>query len=208
MKKIFYFLLAGGMFLSSCELEDDGTENGGGSNNNDGGGNNNNSEAGLVESFTVKLAYNSLTSSEKASFDLHNLTAVAANSSEADITLCYQNNYKYAMVTPNSSWLKDLYAFNDKSYSNSNSTTICNLGQVPLSDYDEASELKSLSVSSGSISYLAGKDQVQVNDGDVIAFQKGNIKGVGQITGLSMSVSKVKANATFKGYVYNPSAAK
>jgi hypothetical protein len=81
---------------------------------------------------------------------------------------------------------------------------------VSLSNYDEVSELKALNVTSGSIPNLTNSEygslsnQVQVNSGDVIAFQKGNVKGVGQVTGLS----KVTKKITFKGYVYNPSAAK
>jgi hypothetical protein len=180
-------------------LEDENNPNDGGGN--DGGGNNNQTE-GTVQSFSVPLSYNSKSASSKASFDMHNCIAVAANSSDADVTLCYQNQYKYAMVTPNSSWLKELYSFNDKGYSNSNSTTI---GKVSgsLSNYDDIDELKNLNVISGSIENL-GKNQVQVSNGDIIAFQTGNVKGVGQITGLS--VSKVTATATFKGYVYYPSS--
>ncbi len=203
MKKIFYFLLVGGMFLSSCELEDDGTENGGGSNNNDGGGNNN-SEVGLVGSFDVSLNYNSTNPSALSSFDVDNLEPVAANSSAADVSLCWQNQYGYVITSPNGTLIKQLYDFNDKSYSNSNNTTIQNLGQVNIDSYNDASSLKGLSVSSGSIADVSGKNQVIVNSGDVIAFQKGNIKGVGKVSVLS----KVTKKVYFKGYVYNPSAAK
>ena len=209
MKKIFYFLLAGGMFLSSCELEDDGTENGGGNNNNDGGGNNN-SEVGLVEPFDVSLNYNSTNPSALSSFDISSLKAVSAN--VGDVSLCWQNQYGYMITSPDAAMIGELYTTNDKddSYTNTKKTTIQNLGAVSLSDYDEASELKSLSVTSGSIpnltsnKYGSPKNQVQVNSGDVIAFQKGNVKGVGKVSVLS----KVTKKVTFKGYVYNPSAAK
>jgi len=201
MKKFFYLFLISGFMLSSCELEDENNPNGGGGN--DGGGNNNQAE-GTVQSFSVPLSYNSMSLSSKASFDMHNCVAVAPTDSDADVTLCYQGQYKYAMVTPNSSWLKDLYSYNIDGLTiiNSNSTTI---GKVSgsLSNYDDIDELKALNVTSGSIENL-GQNQVQVSNGDIIAFQKGNVKGVGQITGLS--VSKVKAAATFKGYVYYPSS--
>lgn len=198
MKKFFYMLLAGGMLFSACEEEQVDPNNGGGGNNN------NITDEGLVESFNVGLSYNSTSPSALSSFDANSLRAVAANSSAADVTLCWQNNYGYVMTSPNGTLIKQLYEFNDKSYSNSNSTTVQNLGQVSISSYKDASTLKSLSVSSGSIPDLAGKNQVIVNNGDVIAFQQGNIKGVGQVTGLS----KVTKKITFKGYVYNPSAAK
>lgn len=198
MKKFFYMLLAGGMLFSACEEEQVDPNNGGGGNNN------NITDEGLVESFNVGLSYNSTSPSALSSFDANSLRAVAANSSAADVTLCWQNNYGYVMTSPNGTLIKQLYEFNDKSYSNSNSTTVQNLGQVSISSYKDASTLKSLSVSSGSIPDLAGKNQVIVNNGDVIAFQQGNIKGVGQVTGLS----KVTKKITFTGYVYNPSAAK
>jgi len=205
MKKFFYLFLISGFMLSSCELEDENNPNGGG---NDGGGNNNQAE-GTVQSFSVPLSYNSMSLSSKASFDMHNCVAVAPTDSDADVTLCYQDKYKYAMVTPNSSWLKDLYRYNidgdgdGLTIINSNSTTI---GKVSgsLSNYDDIDELKALNVTSGSIEKL-GQNQVQVSNGDIIAFQTGNVKGVGQITGLPV-VSKVTATATFKGYVYYPSS--
>jgi len=202
MKKFFYLFLISGLMLSSCELEDENNPNGGG---NDGGGNNNNqTEEGLVQPFNVSLSYTSTSLTAMSAFDADDLKTVGVSNSAADVCLGWQNNYGYFMSSPNGSLIKECYSFNDLTLTNSNSTTVANLGQVSLSNYDEASELKSLSVSSGSISDLPGKNQVLVNSGDVIAFQKGNVKGVGQVTGLS----KVTKKITFKGYVYNPSAAK
>ena len=158
----------------------------------------------MVQPFNVSLSYTSTSLTAASAFDADDLKTVGASNSAADVCLGWQSGYKYFMSSPNGSVLKECYSFNDLTLSNSNSTTICNLGQVSLSNYDEASELKSLSVTSGSITDLPGKNQVTVNSGDVIAFQKGNLKGVGQVTGLS----KVTKKITFKGYVYNPSAAK
>ncbi|MBQ5539334.1 MAG: hypothetical protein IIU03_03725 [Bacteroidales bacterium] len=201
MKKFFYLFLIGGLMLSSCELEEN--EDGGGTTG--GGGNNNNqTEEGLVQPFNVSLSYTSTSLTAMSAFDADDLKTVGVSNSAADVCLGWQNNYGYFMSSPNGSLIKECYSFNDLTLTNSNSTTVANLGQVSLSNYDEASELKSLSVSSGSISDLPGKNQVLVSSGDVIAFQKGNIKGVGQVTGLS----KVTKKITFKGYVYNPSAAK
>jgi len=203
MKKFFYLFLISGFMLSSCELEDENNPNDGGGN--DGGGNNNNqTEEGLVQPFNVSLSYTSTSLTAMSAFDADDLKTVGVSNSAADVCLGWQNNYGYFMSSPNGSLIKECYSFNDLTLTNSNSTTVANLGQVSLSNYDEASELKSLSVSSGSISDLPGKNQVLVNSGDVIAFQKGNVKGVGQVTGLS----KVTKKITFKGYVYNPSAAK
>jgi hypothetical protein len=203
MKKFFYLFLISGLMLSSCELEDENNPNGGGGN--DGGGNNNNqTEEGLVQPFNVSLSYTSTSLTAMSAFDADDLKTVGVSNSAADVCLGWQNNYGYFMSSPNGSLIKECYSFNDLTLTNSNSTTVANLGQVSLSNYDDASELKSLSVSSGSISDLPGKNQVLVNSGDVIAFQKGNVKGVGQVTGLS----KVTKKITFKGYVYNPSAAK
>ena len=203
MKKFFYLFLIGGLMLSSCELEDENNPNDGGGN--DGGGNNNSqTEEGLVQPFNVSLSYTSTSLTAMSAFDADDLKTVGVSNSAADVCLGWQNNYGYFMSSPNGSLIKECYSFNDLTLTNSNSTTVANLGQVSLSNYDDASELKSLSVSSGSISDLPGKNQVLVSSGDVIAFQKGNVKGVGQVTGLS----KVTKKITFKGYVYNPSAAK
>ncbi|MBQ3656696.1 MAG: hypothetical protein II956_07620 [Bacteroidales bacterium] len=201
MKKLFYLFLLGGVLLSSCELEDENNNDGGGTG---GGGNNNQTEEGLVQSFNVSLNYNSTSLTAASAFDVDDLKTVGASNSAADVCLGWQNNQGYFMSSPNGNLLKECYSFNDITLSNSNTTTVANLGQVSLSNYDEASELKSLSVTSGSIPNLNGKNQVIVNSGDVIAFQKGNVKGVGQVTGLS----KVTKKITFKGYVYNPSSAK
>ncbi|MEE3447720.1 MAG: hypothetical protein VZQ51_03810 [Bacteroidales bacterium] len=192
--------------LSSCELEEN--EDGGGTTG--GGGNNNNNNEGLVESFNVSLNYNSKDPSAISSLDVNTLSAVSAN--DGDVTLCWQSNYGYMITSPDASQLRNCYAANDKDilYTNTKTTKIQNLGSVSLSNYDEVSELKALNVTSGSIPNLTNSEygslsnQVLVNSGDVIAFQKGNIKGVGQVTGLS----KVTKKITFKGYVYNPSAAK
>ena len=200
MKKFFYLFLIGGLMLSSCELEEN--EDGGGTTG--GGGNNNNNNEGLVESFNVSLNYNSESFSALSAFDADDLTTVGANNSAADVCLGWQGQYGYFITSPNGSLIKECYNYNNLTLTNSNSTTVANLGQVSLSNYDDANELKSLSITSGKIPNIAGSNQVQVNSGDVIAFQKGNIKGVGQVTGLS----KVTKKITFKGYVYNPSAAK
>ena len=200
-------------------MEDENNPNGGGGN--DGGGNNNNqTEEGLVQPFNVSLNFNTLSPSALSSFDADGLTAVAANSSAADVTLCWQNQFGYVVTSPNGRLLKEMYCYNEKGslYDNTNNVTMVqNLGSVAISNYSDAASLKALSVSSGSIPNYVGdteqlpelkqyplKNQVQVNSGDVIAFQKGNVKGVGKVSGLS----KVTKKITFSGYVYCPSSAK
>ncbi|MBQ3690976.1 MAG: hypothetical protein II937_14100 [Bacteroidales bacterium] len=200
MKKIVYLLsacvLGLGLTFTSCEMENE-DENGNNNNNNNGGGDQT-SDAALP--FTVDLTYTSGSQTAKASLDISSLTAVSA--SQGDLTLCWQNNYGYVMTSPNGNLIKQLYDANTAPYSNTKSTTVQNLGSVSLDNYDELSELNSLSVSSGSIPDLAGKNQVQVQSGDVIAFQKGSVKGVAKVSGLS----KVTKKITLKGYVNSSSS--
>ena len=198
MKKILYLLLAGGMFLTACDLtgaKDDKDNNGGkGSGGNGGGGNT--VESDEASQFSVDLSYTSTSpSTDKASLDIGTLSAVSA--SEGDVTLCWQKQFGYIMTSPDGSIIKQLYQANTVAYNNTKNTTICKLSGAQLSDYDQISELNSLTVTSGSITDIAGKNQVLVQSGDIIAFQKGSVKGVGQVTGLS----KVTKKITFRGYV-------
>ena len=193
MKKFFYLLFLGGMLLSSCDLSNatDDTD----PNNN----NNNNNNSDDAQSFSVGLTYTSTSpSTDKASLDINTLTAVPAN--QGDVTLCWQSQFGYVITSPDGSIIKEIYDINTVSYSNNKTTTIQNLGQVDLANYDQLSELKALTVTSGSIPNYP-KNQVQVNAGDVIAFQRGDIKGVAKLSGLS----KVTKKITLTGYVYNPS---
>jgi len=210
MKKIVYLLsacvLGLGLTFTSCELEDEeqNGNNKNNNNNNNGGGDQTSDEA---LPFTVNLSYNSNNiSNDKGSLDISNLEAVSTN--QGDLTLCWQSQYKYMMTSPDGYEINQLLGgdYNAVRYTNTKTTTVQNLGQVSLDDYDELSELNSMTVTSGSIPYLKGTNQVQVEDGDVIAFQKGSVKGVAKVSGLKYSVSKVKGYITLKGYVNSSSS--
>lgn len=201
MKKIVYLLsacaLGLGLTFTSCEVEDE--DGNGNNNNNNNGGGDQTSDAALP--FTVNLSYNSVKpNGDAASLDISSLTAVPA--SQGDLTLCWQTNYGYMMSSPDGYELGQLYQANTISYSNTKTTTVQNLGQVSLDNYDELSELNNMTITSGSIPDLAGKNQVQVQSGDVIAFQKGSVKGVAKVSGLS----KVTKKITLKGYVNSSSS--
>ena len=201
MKKIVYLLsacvLGFGLTFTSCEVEDE-DQNGQNDNNNNNNGGNTTSDGAVP--FSVNLTYNSTApTSDKASLDISSLTAVPA--SQGDLTLCWQQNYGYVMTSPNGSLIKQLYDANTKSYNNTKSTTVQNLGNVSLDNYDELEELNNMSVTSGSIPNV-GKNQVQVSSGDVIAFQQGKVKGVAKVTGLSKITKKI----TLTGYVNSSSS--
>ncbi len=204
MKKIVYLLsacvLGLGLTFTSCELEDE-EQNGNNNNNNNNGGGDQTSDEALP--FTVNLSYNSNDiSKDKGSLDISNLEAVSTN--QGDLTLCWQSQYGYMMTSPDGNLIKQLLGgdYNAVRYTNTKTTTVQNLGQVSLDNYDELSELNNMSVSSGSIPNCAGKNQVQVSSGDVIAFQKGSVKGVAKVSGLS----KVTKKITLTGYVNSSSS--
>jgi hypothetical protein len=206
MKKIVYLLsacvLGLGLTFTSCELEDEeqNGNNKNNNNNNNGGGDQTSDEA---LPFTVNLSYTSTSpTTDKASLDISSLTAVPA--SQGDLTLFWQTSFDYVITSPDGSILKGVYEANNKTYNNNKTTTVQNLGQVSLDNYDELSELNSMTVTSGSIPNYS-KNQVQVQNGDVIAFQKGSVKGVAKVSGLS-KLSKVTAKVTLKGYVNSSSS--
>ena len=154
---------------------------------------------GTIEDFQVSLDYSSLNPGSLGAFDADSKKVVANNNQAADLVLCWQNNYGYVITQPKSSLLSQLYEANNKSYNNTNTCTIQNLGQQNLSYYADKNTLYEMSVKSGSIPNLQGTNIVQVEPGDIIAFKtnKGT-KGVAQIS----SLSKVTKKITLKGYVY------
>ncbi len=156
---------------------------------------------GVIEDFTVSLDYNSVNPSSLGAFDADSKTVVANNNPDADLVLCWQNNYGYVVTQPKSALLSQLYEANNKQYNNTNTCTIQNLGQKDISYFADKYTLDDMSVKSGTIPNLAGTNQVQVEPGDVIAFQtRGGAKGVAKIS----SLSKVSKKMTLKGYVYYP----
>ncbi|MBR4264991.1 MAG: hypothetical protein IKQ46_02925 [Bacteroidales bacterium] len=162
---------------------------------------------GAVQSFSVQLSYNSDKLSNPASLNANTLTAVALNnSSEADLTLVRQSTLGYVIASPNAPYVKDLLRYNHSSFNNSGyrTTKVMKLNG-DVSNYSDVSSLKNLTVSSGSIENVAGKNQVVVNSGDVIAFEtQSGVKGVAKVSGLS----KITGKVTLTGYVYYASSAK
>ncbi|MCQ2253074.1 MAG: hypothetical protein MJZ61_06475 [Bacteroidales bacterium] len=158
---------------------------------------------GMIKDFSVSLSYTSTDPNSIGAFDAETCSAVAYNSSAADVALCWQNSYGYMMTQPSGSEIKQLFTDNNKPYNNTNTCTIQNLGKKDINDYKDKETLSRLSVSSGTIPKLQGANQVQVEAGDVIAFKTSSgTKGVGKVSGLS----KVTKNIKFSGVVYYSSA--
>jgi len=146
--------------------------------------------------FSVNLQNNSLKpDADKASLDISNLEAVPAN--KGDLTLFWQNSYGYVITSPDGSLIREKADDDNVAYTNTKTTVVQNLGNVSLDSYDQLSELNNLKVTSGGIPNIPKKNQVQVSSGDVVAFQKGNVKGVAKVSGLS----KVSKKITLTGYV-------
>jgi len=160
---------------------------------------------GVIDSFSVTMDYTSAKNDAASAFDADTKRVVSNNDAGADMVLCWQSTYGYIVTQPAGKLIKELYSFNNVSYTNSNTCTIQNLGNVSISDYADKLTLSEMSPKAGSIENLSGTNQVVVNSGDVLAFKtnKGTI-GVAKVSGLSKFSKKV----TLTGYVYYPNSAR
>lgn len=154
------------------------------------------------------MSYTSTTLADNCMFNAVTGTVLMANGTAADMdfAFCWQTTYGYSIVSPDATWIQDLWGVNSVTYvtSDKSNTKFATYTAKAYADIT-AGDLNSIAISSSATVTGGGNGYQYLSSGDLIAFITADgYKGVIEFT----NPAKITKTCTVNAKVVAPSTVK